>query len=191
MAASSVGAVLLPFGLIIGLLSRVSGGLADRYGSRRFLVGGSLLVAAAAGGLALNAENYWLGVFLPVVVMAFGMAAVVTPLTTVVMNSAPDARSGVASGINNAASRIAGLIAVAIFGALGALIFRVFGAGPDAQFGDLPATGDPARPALEHAFLAAYTAVMLLALVMAALAGAAAFLWLDEDERKPRAVPPG
>ena len=49
MSASAVGAVLLPFGLIIGLLSRASGGLADRYGARIFLVGGSLGVAAGTG----------------------------------------------------------------------------------------------------------------------------------------------
>ena len=117
MSPSAVGLALLPFGLIIGLLSRASGGFADRYGSRRFLIGGSFGVAAGSALLALNLGNFWIGVFAPLIVMALGMAAVVSPLTTTVMNSAPDERSGAASGINNAASRLAGLVAVAVLGA--------------------------------------------------------------------------
>ena len=189
MAASAVGAILLPFGLIIGLLSRVSGGLADRYGARSFLVGGSLVVAAGAAGLAFNIENYWVGVFLPVTVMALGMAAVVTPLTTVVMNSAPDAQSGSASGVNNAASRIAGLIAVAALGAVAAQIFQSYGATPDVRFGELPAAGDPSRAILEPAFMAAYSGVVAIAATFAVLAGAAAFFWLTEEDCK--ATPAG
>ena len=184
MPASAVGAILLPFGLIIGLLSRVSGGLADRYGARRFLVGGSLVVALGAAGLAFNMESYWVGVFLPVIVMAFGMAAVVTPLTTVVMNAAPDAQSGAASGVNNGASRIAGLLAVAALGALAAQIFHMSGAPPDMPFGELPEAGDPGRATLEPAFMAAYSGVMAVAAAFAAFAGAAAsFLLTEEDCR--------
>ncbi len=184
MPASAVGAVLLPFGLIIGLLSRVSGGLADRYGARNFLVLGSLVVAAGAAGLAFNIENYWVGVFVPVIVMALGMAAVVTPLTTVVMNSAPDTQSGAASGVNNAASRIAGLIAVSALGAAAGQIFRWYGAPPEARFGDLPTIGDPGRAAIEQAFMAAYSGVTALSAAFAAVAGAAAFFWLTEKDCK-------
>ncbi len=184
MPASTVGAILLPFGLIIGLLSRVSGALADRHGARMFLVAGSLVVAAGAAGLAFDIANYWTGVFAPVIVMALGMAAVVTPLTTVVMNSAPDTQSGAASGVNNAASRVAGLIAVSVFGAAAAQIFRGAGAPPTARFGELPPLGDPARASLEHAFAAAYSGVMALAAILAALAGGAAFFWLTNADCK-------
>ncbi|HWT30038.1 MAG TPA: MFS transporter, partial [Propylenella sp.] len=156
LPASAVGTTLLPFGLVIGLLSRFAGSLADQYGAKMFLVSGSLLVAAAIGMLALNLPDYWLGVFVPVLVMAFGMAAVVSPLTTVVMNSAPDAQSGAASGINNAASRIAGLFAVAALGLAADLMFDWGGARPDARFGVLPDLSDPARTALEARFAAAY-----------------------------------
>ncbi len=83
MAASAVGLTLLPFSLIIGLLSRSAGGLADRFGARNLLVGGSLVAAAAILCVALDLSNYWLGVFVPITAMALGMAAVVTPLTTV------------------------------------------------------------------------------------------------------------
>ncbi len=180
MAASAVGTTLLPFGLIIGLLSRPAGALADRHGPRNFLVGGSLAVAAAAAGLAMSIENFWVGVFAPVVLMAFGMAAVVSPLTTTVMNSAPDERSGAASGINNAASRLAGLFAVAALGAMAALIYHSAGAPTDARFGELPGTDDPARAGLEQAFLTAYAAAMSLAAIASALAAATAYFGLSK-----------
>ena len=142
-------------------------------------------VAAGTAGLALDLESYWIGVFAPVIVMALGMAAVVTPLTTVVMNSAPDARSGAASGVNNAASRIAGLIAVAALGAVAAQIFHWFGA----PSGTCASAICP-RPAIrrarrsKQAFVAAYSGAMALAAPALRLAGAAAFFWLtDEDCR--------
>ena len=182
MSAMAVGTTLLPFGLIIGLLSRPAGGLADRYGARLFLAAGSLLVAVGSAALALAIEDYWIGVFVPLIVMALGMAAVVSPLTTVVMNSAPDAHSGAASGINNAASRIAGLIAVAVLGTLAGLIFAGFGAPEAARFGELPAIDDPARAELENAFLAGYAWALAVAAVWCALAALAAFLWLREEE---------
>jgi EmrB/QacA subfamily drug resistance transporter len=178
MAASAVGFTMLPFGLIIGLLSRPAGRLADEYGPRLLLVGGSLLVAAATAVLALNLSRYWLGVLAPVVVMGLGMAAVVTPLTTTVMNAAPDARSGAASGVNNAASRVAGLIAVALLGAVAALVFAWSGAPPDARFVDLPDPAAPARLGAEQAFMAAYSAAMGAAAAMSLFAAVAAYLWL-------------
>ena len=188
MSASAVGTTLLPFGLIIGLLSQPAGGLADRYGPRAFLVGGSLAVAAASAGLALNIDNFWIGVFAPVVLMALGMAAVVSPLTTTVMNSAPDERSGAASGINNAASRLAGLFAVAVLGAVAALIYHSAGAPGEARFGELPATGDPARAGLEQAFLTAYAAAMALGAIASALAGATAYFGLSRKAGGERGV---
>jgi EmrB/QacA subfamily drug resistance transporter len=182
MTASAVGLTLLPFGLIIGLLSRLSGGLADRFGARNLLVGGSFATAAATAAIALDAPGYWLGVFAPITAMAFGMAAVVTPLTTAVMNSAADAQSGTASGINNAASRVAGLIAVAGLGALAGLTFASHGAPPDAHFGELPKVGDAARAALEPAFVAAYSIAMAVAAVLAALAALVALFGLTHAD---------
>jgi EmrB/QacA subfamily drug resistance transporter len=182
MPASLVGMTLLPFGLMIGLLSRFAGTLSDLYGARTFLVGGSLLVAAGAGGFASGVENYWIGVLAPTLLMALGMAAVVSPLTTVVMNSAPDAQSGAASGVNNAASRIAGLVAVALLGAVAGLLFLHAGAAAEARFGVLPASSDPARAGLERAFSTAYSGAMALAVLWSLLAAFAAFLWLRSDD---------
>jgi EmrB/QacA subfamily drug resistance transporter len=182
MAASAVGMTLIPFGLIIGLLSRRSGGLADRYGARNLLVGGSLTVALGAGWIALSLANFWIGVFVPLLVMAFGMAAVVTPLTTVVMNSAPDAQAGAASGINNAASRVAGLVAIAILGSVAGVLFRWVSATPGARFGELSGASDASRSTLEHAFVVAYSSTMGIAAIWCVLAAATAFFWLTEED---------
>jgi EmrB/QacA subfamily drug resistance transporter len=190
MAASAVGFTLLPFGLIIGLLSRPAGKLADEYGPRLFLVGGSLLVVVGSGALALNLPRYSLGVFAPVIVMALGMAAVVSPLTTAVMNAAPDAQSGAASGVNNAASRIAGLVAVAVLGAVAGLIFGWSDPPAGARFGELPGLADPARAGAEQAFRSAYSGAMALGAASSAFAALAAYLWLGRGTRGgARAMP--
>jgi hypothetical protein len=81
-----------------------------------------MLVAGAAAGLAIGGESFWAGVLAPVLTMSLGMAIVVAPLTTTVMNSVPAAQSGAASGVNNAASRLAGLFAIAIVGAIASLV---------------------------------------------------------------------
>ena len=182
MAASAVGMTMIPFGLIIGFLSRRAGRLADRYGARNLLVGGSLVVGLGAAWIALSLTNFWIGVFVPLVVMAFGMAAVVTPLTTVVMNSAPDAQAGAASGINNAASRVAGLVAVAVLGTIAGLLFRWTDATPGARFGVLPPAGDASRATLDQAFVVAYSSTMGIAAVWCWLAAATAFFWLTKQD---------
>jgi predicted MFS family arabinose efflux permease len=122
MSATQVGLTLLPIGIIIGTLSRLAGVWADHHGPRGLLVVGSFLVAAGAAALAYSAADYWIGVVGPTVISALGMALVVAPLTTVVMVSAPDNQSG-ASGVNNAASRLAGLFAIAIIGAVASVVY--------------------------------------------------------------------
>ena len=116
--ATAAGSAMLPMILLMFSLSRWSGGLVKRYGGRMPLVIGPLIVAA---GFALFAAahppfRYWKMYFPASLVFGFGMAVTVAPLTTVVMNSVDQRHAGTASGINNAVARVAGVLAIAIFG---------------------------------------------------------------------------
>src|SRR5437763_3408202 len=119
-SATVAGAAMLPFPIILFALSRWSGGLVSRVGHRLPLPVGSAVAALGIGLVALagGARGRWLWTpLIPAIgVIALGMAITVAPLTTTLMNAVESAHSGVASGINNAVSRVAGLVAIAVFG---------------------------------------------------------------------------
>ncbi len=117
-STTATGAAILPLILLMFSLSRWSGGLVARYGRRAPLMVGPVIVALGFVLFALPSVggNYWKEFFPPVLVLGFGMAVTVAPLTTVVMNSVDEDRVGAASGVNNAVARVASVLAIAVLG---------------------------------------------------------------------------
>ncbi len=140
--AMLAGAAFLPFTLVMAVLSRWAGSLLDRFGARLPLTLGPMI--AATGFLlfipASPGASFWSAVVPAMLVLGLGMAVTVAPLSTVVMNAVPAGQSGLASGVNNAVSRLSGLLAVAGLGAFAALVF-------DQSFAALAAGVEPAARA--------------------------------------------
>lgn len=190
-SATEAGAALLPFALIMGFGASSAGTFADRLGPRLMLTVGPII---AACGLAMLAfadfrQPYWVGVFPPMSLLGVGMAITVPPLTSTVMGAAGEARAGIASGVNNAVARVAGLLAVA---ALGAAFFASFwyhltGATPAQANEALSAvmSGQPNADAEAiAAFERALRAIVLVPASCAALAGLTGWMWIEPNRMR-------
>lgn len=122
LPATEAGLVFLPFTLGIGLLSWLFGRLADAIGSRALLIVGPLGASVAFIWLALGQrDSLSFGVIAPMALLGISFAVLVAPLTTAVISSVTEIDQGLASGTNNAVSRIAQLVGVAMAAGLGAL----------------------------------------------------------------------
>jgi hypothetical protein len=177
-APVAAGAVMLPFVVVRFVLSPWSGGLVARFGPGPPLVGGALLAGLAFIGFSLPGlgGSYWTTYFPAVLLLGFAGVLFIAPLTQTVFDASADEHSGMASAINNAVARIAGLLAVAVFGLVLATVFergfterlavlpvsaqtRALAAAEPARFvaGSVPAeipAGD--RPAVAAAIASAY-----------------------------------
>ena len=182
-SATQAGAALLPFALIMGFGASFIGTVSDRFGPRPLLAMGPIIAACGLGLLAVAdlGKSYWAGVFPAIGVLAIGMTVTVPPLTSTVMASVGEGHAGIASGVNNAVARVAGLLAVA---ALGAVLFASFShhlAEPtpasEALNAVLAGQADVTTRAIA-AFDRALRTVMLVAALCAVLAGLAGWLWI-------------
>jgi MFS family permease len=182
-SATQAGAALLPFALIMGFGASFAGTLSDRFGPRLSLTSGPLI---AGCGLTLLAfarfgESYWFSVFPAIGVLAIGMTITVPPLTSTVMASAGETHAGIASGVNNAVARVAGLLAIA---ALGAVLFASFShhvagtAHASAALNAVLAGEAGVTADATAAFDRALRMVMLVAALCAALGGLVGWLWV-------------
>ena len=147
--ALQAGLALMPATLVMFALSKRAGRLADRVGPRLFM-GFGPLVSALGLGLMLRIDahlNYFTDLLPALLIFSLGLAATVAPLTATVLADADESNAGIASGVNNAIARIAGLLAVA---AIGAVVAAQFNASLDESLAGqtLPA---PARSAVEQA----------------------------------------
>jgi EmrB/QacA subfamily drug resistance transporter len=117
---TATGGAVLPMILLMFALSRWSGGLVHRYGARLPLVVGPLITALGFFLFSIPdvGGDYWSAFFPGVMIVGFGMAVSVAPLTTVVMGAVDQDHVGAASGINNAVARLAGVLAIAVMGVI-------------------------------------------------------------------------
>lgn len=184
-SATQAGAALLPFALIMGFGASFTGMLSVRFGPRLSLTFGPII---AACGLALLAfadlrQSYWAGVLPAICVFGIGMTITVSSLTSTVMSSVSGAHVGVASGVNNAVARVAGLFVVAAFGAV---LFASFshhlgGAPPALATEALNAVLAGQADVIDGATVAferALRTVLLVAAFCAVLGGLVGWLWV-------------
>jgi EmrB/QacA subfamily drug resistance transporter len=202
--ATEAGAALLPLILLIFALSRWSGGLIASHGARLPLVVGPLVVAAGFAWLAGSASartdaSYWTTIFPPMFVLGLGMAICVAPLTTTVMNAVHMNDAGVASGVNNAVSRIAGLLAIAVFGVVLSVRFdgalqqklEALALGADARhavymqralLAGIHSENPGVARAVGESFVSGYRFVLVIAAAHAIASAASAYLLLPRKD---------
>jgi EmrB/QacA subfamily drug resistance transporter len=201
------GAALLPFVLLMFVLSHWAGGLVERYGAKLPLVAGPAIAACGFGLFAIPAigGTYWVTFFPPALVLGFGMTLTVAPLTTAVMQAVSPDAAGIASGINNTVAGMAGLLAIASLGVVMSSTFngelqRSISAANlppaaaeviESQRARLAAIEPPPdaspevraviRRAIAHAFVCGFRRVMWVAAVLALASAGSAWLMIGGE----------
>ena len=163
--------IFIPFSALMATLGPVAGRMSDRVGAGPLIGFGASIVAVAFAGLGWLAprQEFWWHVLPLMTLMGLGMSFVVSPLSAAVMAAVDDASTGAASGINNAVSRMAGLVSVAAMGAV--VAFAYGGADGPATFG-LPSDAAGHAEAMD----AALRAVLFICAGLCAAAAATALL---------------
>jgi MFS family permease len=202
--ASVAGSAFLPFVAMTFPLGYLSGRICARFGARVPLVVASLAVAAGLVLFALpgvEPGSYWTSFFPAMVVQGFGMALAITPLTAAALGSVKVEHAGLASGINNAVTRLAGLLAVVI---LGLFVYGTFSANLDSRLSEMdlapgvreemaaeigaaqPPQGVDAQTAerieraMDESFVTGFRVAMLVSAALALASAAAAALLVGE-----------
>ncbi len=120
MSATVAGLALLPMTIMMIFLSSVMGGLSGRFGPRLFMTFGPII--SAIGFLMMLAVelpvDYWFQLFPGTIIFGLGLATTVAPLTSAILGAIAPSQSGIASAVNNAISRVAGLVAIALVGVI-------------------------------------------------------------------------
>lgn len=205
------GLTLLPFTILMIFVTRFAGSLADKHGPRLLLI-----IGPAVAGLGLlwlsfihqtnGPADYFKSFFPGILLFGLGMSFTVSPLTAAVMGALPDHYSGTASGINNATTRIAGVFANAILGALAILFFLSFlngkintlqlnGNEKNLVVAQVKNLGNAKAPSSMQApmkanidkmykegFIAAYSKVMLICATLAFLGALMSFLFIRNED---------
>ena len=216
-SATAAGSALLPFVVIMFSLSRWSGGLVDRFGPKWPLTIGPIVVAVGFILFALPGvnSNYWKSYFPAVIVLGLGMATSVAPLTTTVMGSVDSDQAGVGSGINNAVSRAAGLMAIAVFGVVMLLSFgqelahqvtsvpmsegvRTSFEKEFVQLGGMkppgslpPESTERVQIAIKSAFVSSFRLIMFVSAALALASALSSWLLIDKPSRRSTSAKSG
>ncbi|MDB5540382.1 MAG: transporter [Devosia sp.] len=194
VTAAEVSIAFLPFGIALTVLSPYAGRLADKIGPGPMITVGAVIVAVSFAllGLLSPMQSVWFGVLPLTILMGIGMSAVVSPLSTAVMTSVEDRDTGLASGVNNAVARVAGLLAVSLMGGVAAYVFDqafggfaelpvFFGMKPDSL---LPADAEAARLTANNA---AFSAIAYCNAALALLSAVIAWFTQENKFRKKAA----
>jgi EmrB/QacA subfamily drug resistance transporter len=215
-STTAAGAAMLPLILLIFSLSRWSGGLVARYGARGPLTIGPVVAALGFVLFAIPSvgSGYWKSFFPAVILLGFGMAVTIAPLTTVVMSSVDQNRAGTASGINNAVARVAGVIAIAVLGIVMAMAFssrlhdslsrlslrpavlrelqanEIKLAGLQAPAGLDPGTASAIQQSVGEAFVFGFRIVMLICAGLSLASATVAWMTIAEGSPLQREGPP-